>query len=227
MFARRNRFSVAVGFVIAAGLFVIFFLKPDPTYTGSIEVSAASLSAPVAVTPAFLTGVNIQNFSFSPSTVNITAGTTVRWTWVNGTHSTTSGNCCTSDGIWDSGVRTGGGNTFDFTFTTPGTFRYFCQIHGAMMTGTVNVAAAATATISGRVLTQSGRGIKRAVVTLTDQNNAARSVTANQFGFYQFSNVTTGQTYVISVQARRFTFTPQSIPVSGNIANQDLICQTQ
>ena len=74
------------------------------------------------------------------STTTITAGTTVRWVWVSGFHSTTSGTCgnvCTPDGIWDSGIRSG--MTFSHTFNQAGTFPYFCEVHGAMMTGTIVV----------------------------------------------------------------------------------------
>jgi plastocyanin len=73
------------------------------------------------------------------STSTIPVGTTIRWIWDTGTHSTTSGPCppCTGDGLWDSGP--GSGPTFDYTFNVEGTFPYFCSVHGSMMTGTVIV----------------------------------------------------------------------------------------
>ena len=52
-------------------------------------------------------------------------------------HTTTSGNCCTPSGLWDSGLQTSG--AFARQFPTPGTFPYFCAVHGSMMTGTVVV----------------------------------------------------------------------------------------
>ena len=70
----------------------------------------------------------------------ITAGATVTWTWVSGTHSVTSGGCvfgCQPDGQFDSGIGTG--MTFSHTFNQAGTFPYYCQVHGAMMQGTVVV----------------------------------------------------------------------------------------
>jgi len=74
------------------------------------------------------------------NTTTITVGTTVEWRWVSGLHSVTSGTCtvaCTPDGQFDSG--TGSGMTFTHVFPQAGTFPYFCQVHGAMMTGTVIV----------------------------------------------------------------------------------------
>jgi plastocyanin len=73
------------------------------------------------------------------STTTIKAGDTVQWAFVGGTsHSTTSGNCCTANGLWDSGVHASG-FVFQRTFTQTGSFPYFCTVHGAMMTGTIVV----------------------------------------------------------------------------------------
>ncbi|MEW6364537.1 MAG: plastocyanin/azurin family copper-binding protein [Acidobacteriota bacterium] len=77
---------------------------------------------------------------FAPSTVNISPGDTVRWTMTgNNPHTVTSGTPSSSPGtLFDSGTLTKG-QTFQFQFTTPGTYPYFCRIHGAMMSGTVVV----------------------------------------------------------------------------------------
>jgi len=74
------------------------------------------------------------------STTTIKAGTSVEWIWLSGYHSTTSGTCpmgCVPDGNWNSGI--GAGLVFQHTFPTPGTFPYFCSVHGTMMQGTVIV----------------------------------------------------------------------------------------
>jgi plastocyanin len=78
------------------------------------------------------------------STTTIRAGGTVNWVWVGSIpHSTTSGTCpagggeCTPDGNWDSGIQSTG--SFQHTFSSPGTFPYFCRVHEGMMTGTVVV----------------------------------------------------------------------------------------
>ena len=72
------------------------------------------------------------------STTTIKAGDTVRCNFVDTiSHSTTSGTCCTGNGLWDSGVQASG--SFSHQFAQPGTFPYFCMVHGSMMTGTVVV----------------------------------------------------------------------------------------
>ena len=96
-------------------------------------------------------GVTIQDFAFSPASLTIKAGTTVRWS-----NNGPSGHTTTSDaGAWSSGTLSppsggggygGGGSaggTFDFTFTQPGTYPYHCSIHPPAnypgFTGTITV----------------------------------------------------------------------------------------
>jgi plastocyanin len=80
--------------------------------------------------------------SFSDSqgggaTTTIRAGAMVTWQWEGGPHSVTSGNCCSPDGRFDSGLKSSG--SFSQTFPSAGTFPYFCMVHGSMMTGSVVV----------------------------------------------------------------------------------------
>ena len=74
------------------------------------------------------------------NTSTITAGTTINWVWVSGIHNVESGACppCTPAGQFSSGAPQTSG-TFSFTFTTAGTFPYYCEVHGQAMTGTVIV----------------------------------------------------------------------------------------
>jgi len=85
--------------------------------------------------------VQVADFQFTPSTVTVQTGDTVRWTWGNSGHSVTSGSGCASNGLFDSGVRNTG-FVFTFTFNTPGTFPYFCIPHCSIgMVGSVTVSA--------------------------------------------------------------------------------------
>src|SRR5947199_3386391 len=78
---------------------------------------------------------------FSPSSVTIHPGDTVRWTWAASFHSSTSGIPGAPTGIWDSGILNQGA-TFSHTFNSAGTFPYYCIPHGGCcgMVGTVVVA---------------------------------------------------------------------------------------
>ncbi|HEU0209470.1 MAG TPA: plastocyanin/azurin family copper-binding protein, partial [Candidatus Udaeobacter sp.] len=81
---------------------------------------------------------------FSPSSVTIHPGDTVRWTWGASFHSSTSGIPGAPNGIWDSGILTQGAS-FSHTFNSTGTFPYYCVPHGGCcgMVASVNVVNAA------------------------------------------------------------------------------------
>lgn len=81
--------------------------------------------------------VRIVDFAFNPKTITVPVGTTVRWTNTgNAPHTVTSTN---SPRAFDSGTLNPG-DSFEFTFNTPGQFPYFCSIHPSM-TGMVIVQA--------------------------------------------------------------------------------------
>lgn len=69
---------------------------------------------------------------------------------------------------------------------------------------------AASASIGGRVMTASGRGIRNVYLTLTDSNGNNRLAVSTTFGYYHFKDVAAGETYIISASAKRFTFIQQS-----------------
>ena len=52
---------------------------------------------------------------------------------------------CTDGGAWDSARRTAG-YQFSQTFTTAGTYQYFCAVHGSAMVGSMVVEAATDTT---------------------------------------------------------------------------------
>jgi plastocyanin len=90
---------------------------------------------------ALVQQINVANFAFSPPTATITLGDTLRWIWVNGMHTATSGDptTCTPDGLF-SGPLDSTHPTFQYVFTQTGTFNYYCFFHCAFgMTGQITV----------------------------------------------------------------------------------------
>src|SRR5437773_6725378 len=87
--------------------------------------------------------VGTGGFFFTPSSVTIHPGDTVKWTWSSTGHSSTSGTPGHPSGLWDSGVLAQGA-LFTHTFNTVGSFPYYCTPHGACcnMVGTVTVSNA-------------------------------------------------------------------------------------
>jgi plastocyanin len=96
---------------------------------------AAGISFPVLSTPAPNTKVEIDNFAFSPGRITVQAGTTVTWDNADDApHTIASASKLFKSKALDSG------DSFAFTFTTPGIYEYFCSLH-PHMTGTVVVEA--------------------------------------------------------------------------------------
>lgn len=117
--------------VLTLSLFVLIFAacagSEAETSTTSGEGAPASTSGSGAEA-----SITIEGFAFSGATT-VDAGTTVVATNQDGvTHTWTS-----ADEVWNSGGLASG-DSFEFTFTDPGEYDYFCSIH-PQMTGTLIV----------------------------------------------------------------------------------------
>lgn len=79
---------------------------------------------------------------FSPQTVSVAIGDTVKWVWKSDTHSVKEGVPGGSNPAFDSGILNTGA-TFEQVFSDPGTANYFCLPHGSCcgMIGTVMAVA--------------------------------------------------------------------------------------
>ena len=98
------------------------------TTTGSTTGSTTGTT-----TTSTSNSVSVGDNSFTPSAITVSVGTTVTWTWVGyATHNVTF-----DDG--DSSPDQTAGGTYSLAFSTAGTYKYHCTIHGAAMSGTVTV----------------------------------------------------------------------------------------
>ncbi len=77
------------------------------------------------------------------------------------------------------------------------------------------------ATVGGRVLTPDGRGLRNAIVAITDSLGVSRTVTTSSLGYYSFESVPLGQTSTIAVSSRRYRFESQNVRPDGNLLNVD------
>ncbi len=82
---------------------------------------------------------------------------------------------------------------------------------------TPSAPTSAGVSVSGRVITPEGNGLRNAFVTISDENGAARSVKTGSFGLFRFENVTVGTAYVITVSSKRYRFAPQLITVKDEV----------
>lgn len=108
------------------------FLAVGASGLGTASSAAETSSAPQSIATV---AVRIDNFTFTPAEITVAPGTTV--TWTNGDdipHTVVA-----SDHGFRSPVLDTDG-VFSFTFTTIGTFEYFCSLHPHMK-GIVRVVA--------------------------------------------------------------------------------------
>jgi plastocyanin len=106
--------------LFGAGAFaaLLFGAMPEPPSAGEVALNARA-------TPAT---VQIDNFSFAPADLIVTAGTTV--TWRNDdddVHTVVEKNRRFKSAALDTD------DTFSQTFAAPGEYAYFCSLHPQMM----------------------------------------------------------------------------------------------
>jgi plastocyanin len=130
-----------------------------------VAVAAACFSehpAPTGPTTPTTPTTNVGDIFFTsalngtsnPAVDTVAVNGTVTWTWAAGAVLPHSVQSQGSPSFTSSGILSGAGSTYQFTFTVPGTYQYDCEVHGQLMTGRI-VVLAAPATPSPSTL---GRG---------------------------------------------------------------------
>jgi plastocyanin len=107
---------------------------PDATPT-PLEATPTSTPTEPVPAPAEEVEVAVRDNRFDPADLTVPVGATVIWTNQGFLPHTVTAD----DGSFDSGTL-GRGDTFEMTFTEPGTYSYHCEIHGG--TGGLGMAGA-------------------------------------------------------------------------------------
>ena len=110
----------------------------------------AFLILPVSLTRGATTIVRVASGNelvFSPKSVTVQPGDTVKWIWDGSSHDVKSGSPGQQTDLFGTQIQQSGA-TYSHKFTTPGNFPYFCSPHGACcgMVGTITVAGTPPAT---------------------------------------------------------------------------------
>ena len=128
-------------------------------------------------------------------------------------------------------IAGGGGQTVGGTFTLDGTIGE--TVGGTSSAGGTfalgggfwggGTPTSSNATVSGRVLTSDGRGLRNATMSITGSNGVSRSTTTSSFGFFSFDNVGPGGTYTFRVSSRLYRFAPQTVQVNDSLTLPDFV----
>ena len=132
--------GILVGYVHAQNMGAFEFFASDGVAAAPVPVQEAppaeeptavpteAAAAPTSPPPAAgAVTIDMANFAFSPNDITVPAGTAV--TWVNKDsgprHSATASDNSFDTGLFDAGEQS------TLTFDTPGTFVYYCTLHGS------------------------------------------------------------------------------------------------
>jgi hypothetical protein len=85
---------------------------------------------------------------------------------------------------------------------------------------------AADVSLAGRVTTADGRGIRNARVVISGNGlPEPRTATTGSFGYFSIEGLQAGQTYVVTVNSKRYTFSVPSrvITLLDNLADVNFV----
>ncbi len=140
-------------------------------------------------------------------------------------------------------VTTNGSGNANFTFTPTTTIP-----NGQFITATATNAngdtsefsqarstlapTAANVNIQGKIMSQDGRAISKAIVRLVEPSGNVRTATTNPFGYYRFLELQAGETYVLSVSHKSFEFNSPNFVITPTEDITDFVivgkrCETE
>jgi hypothetical protein len=76
---------------------------------------------------------------------------------------------------------------------------------------------AAEVSVTGKVVTPTGRGLTRALVTLTDGQGLTQTVSTGRGGTFTFNGVESSRTYFITVDSEQYSYDPQFVQVNDSV----------
>ncbi len=204
-------------------------------YNGDTNFSASAVSNTITqVVNKAATTATINSNTPNPSIVNTAVTVTYSVAVTSPGAGTPTGTITISDGV-NSCMGTVAAGSCMITLTTTGartltaTYNSDANFNASTSTGvsqTVTLApTAASVEVSGRVMTQTRRGLNKALVTITDQSGSTRTATTNPFGYFRFADVQAGETYIISVSAKRYHFAPQVLNVTEDLTDLSFMAQ--
>ena len=84
------------------------------------------------------------------------------------------------------------------------------SVHAGFWNPDQFIPTAAEVTVGGRVTTANGRGIRNVRITITGANGQSRTTFTGTFGYFRFTEVPSGETYIITAVAKRYEFVEPS-----------------
>lgn len=104
-------------------------MKSNFTKTGFILLTVVTLLLTNIATAQTLVDVTVSSNTFTPSSITINAGDTVRWTNTGGNHNVNGTTATFASNPESFGNDVDTGWVYVYVFTAPGTYNYQCDVH--------------------------------------------------------------------------------------------------
>ena len=87
--------------------------------------------------------------------------------------------------------------------------------------------SASTVSFGGRVTTADGNGIRNAQIALVEDDGTVRIAKTGSFGYYRFDDILSGQTVVLMIDSKRYTFSQSTrlVTLNDDLTDFDWIAQ--
>jgi len=98
----------------------------------------------ISVSNGTTISVAVSNFQFTPSNVQAHIGDTIKWNWVDGSHTTSCDGILPGTSLpqgaasWNVNINSGA-QTYSYVITVAGTYNYICIPHAPDMAGVIQV----------------------------------------------------------------------------------------
>jgi len=169
-------------------------------------------------------GGTVGNTSFSKKPATLTAGVSSLYLGIAGVNNSDPDNAvfnCTGPLTTPAQIRTAVNNQANWVKTNgtppnlnlPSTCTY------------LGIPSAAEVDVGGRVMTADGSGIRGAIVTLTSLDGIVRTTVSSSLGYFRFTGVMSGETYVVGVASKRYVIAPRTVVIADELNDLDLIAQ--
>ena len=112
-------------------------------------------------------------------------------------------------------VLSGGGtsqtlNTLVYDFSGS-SYHYNSDLSSSAVIAKINLQSTAAAlSVEGRVMLPAGNGIRNVNLVLTESNGRVHFARSSSFGYYRFDNIPGGQSAIVTISSKRYTFTSRS-----------------
>ncbi len=156
--------------------------------------------------------VTVQDFQFTPSTLNVVVGDVIHWVWVMGVHTTSSLIVPAGASSWSSPLNSLN-LSFDYMVAVPGVYSYQCNIHPTLMMGSFTASSALPVTLSAfDIASMDGKPeLKWTTLTEINSDHFAIRKSINGRDFIEIAKVFAAGNSSVK---KNYFFTDEKIPAS-------------